>query len=278
MSFSACCLFTFSPHLMKQKLIYILAFIAFVLVLFFAIPKKNKLERLNDQRLQLEEQIHNLQLQLSWVEMQIGEELWQYGILWHSYAPVVYADYEKPLESGLFTWASEQKTMYTHQDKNPLPPIEWNTPAKRLENLVKYYARGFDMSVFVEARNAYKIPEELLVCIAYAETHLGNANKSTNNIMNYGNNDRWHTRSEASVRDNVMEVARALREGKYLWRNTILWELSWWGRQALWLAGCGNGNYCYATSMENWRGNVYDCLTMIHWANKDRDNWNYKWE
>lgn len=72
----------------------------------------------------------------------------------------------------------------------PLPPVAGNTKDKRFINFVRYYARGFDESVFVNARNKYGVKEEVLACIAWAETTLGNDNKSSSNIMNYGNNDR----------------------------------------------------------------------------------------
>lgn len=176
-------------------------------------------------------------------------------------------------------WEIEVKEegMRIHQDKNPLPPIEWNTKKERFENLVTYYARGFDYNVFVKARQQYGVPEEILACIAYAETHIWNANKSTANIMNYGNNDRWETRDFNSVQGNVNAVAHWLTQGKYLSHNTILGELSQWGRAILWLPWCAEQwEYCYATSPENWRGNVYDCLTMIHWEKKDWDRYPFK--
>lgn len=54
----------------------------------------------------------------------------------------------------------------------PLPTIIGNTKEKRFINFVRYYARGFDESVFVNARRKYGVKEELLACIAWAETSL----------------------------------------------------------------------------------------------------------
>jgi hypothetical protein len=168
--------------------------------------------------------------------------------------------------------------LYIHQHLNKLPPVWGNTPKERLTNLVDYYASWFDSSIFIEARNAYWIPEELLVCISYADTTLGTANKSTNNIMNYGNNDRGDTREFDAARWSVNAAARDLKEWTYLWKLTKIWELSNWGRKALWLPACNNWawQYCYATSEVNRRGNVNDCMTFIHWENKDRDNFTFK--
>lgn len=165
---------------------------------------------------------------------------------------------------------------YIHQHLNALPPVWGSTPKERLNNLVSYYASGFDVSVFVEARNIYGIPEELLACISYADTTLGKYTKSTNNIMNYGNNDRGDTRSYEFIFSSVRDAAQALKYGTYLGKLTKIGELSNWGRKALWLPACSASTPCYATSDVNWRGNVNDCLTFIHGENKDRDNFVFK--
>jgi hypothetical protein len=181
----------------------------------------------------------------------------------------------------IIVWGESKKKVtsdYIHQHLNALPPVWGSTPKERLNNLVSYYASGFDVSVFIEARNKHGIPEELLACIAYADSTLGKFTKSTNNITNYWNNDRGDTRSYASVLENVMETAEALRQWWYLGKLTKIWELSEWWRTALWLPSCsvGTGNPCYATSPVNRRWNVNDCMTFIHGENKDRDNFTFK--
>lgn len=158
----------------------------------------------------------------------------------------------------------------------PLPPVYGNTAQKRFENFSKYY--DVDPGVFVEARNAYWVAEELTMCIAWAETTLGQANKSSNNIMNYWNNDRWDTRSYTGIRDNVIATTWWMTQW-LLSKNNILWELSNHGREVLGLPTCETpGEFCYATSDSNgfWRNNVYDCLTFIHNEKKDWDNYRFK--
>lgn len=155
--------------------------------------------------------------------------------------------------------------------------ITWNTKAKRFQNFVRYFSRGFDESVFVQARNRYWVKEEVLACIAWADSDMGNANKSSNNIMNIGNNDRWDTRSFDSVLWSVMSAAYSMSEWKYLALNSKIWELSGWGRTHLWLLWCStSGIYCYATSPVNWRTNVNNCLTFIEWERKDWDHLPFK--
>jgi len=156
----------------------------------------------------------------------------------------------------------------------PLPPIVWNTKEQRFINFVRYYSRGFDESVFVSARNKYGVKEELLACIAWAETSLGNENKSTSNIMNYGNNDRGDTRDYASVQQNVYAAAWGMTQW-LLSSNKILAEMSWHGREIIGEDPCSSsGTYCYATSSSKWyrRTNVHNCLTLIEWEKKDWDN------
>lgn len=163
--------------------------------------------------------------------------------------------------------------MWIHQHLNPLPAIDGNNPQKRFENLVGYYARWFDHTVFENAEAQYWVHKELLACIAYAETGLWNNKKTMWNIMNYWNNDRWDTKTFTAVQNNVNAVAHDLVQWTYLSNNTIVWELSQWGRTYLWLPWCAEQwEFCYATSPVNWRGNVNDCLTMIEWERKDRDN------
>lgn len=162
---------------------------------------------------------------------------------------------------------------YIHQHINPLPKLAWNTPKERFESLVKHYAVWFWTEVFVENGRKYWIAEELLACIAYAETHIWNHTKSKNNIMNYGNDDRWQKVAYKTVMDAVNYATHWIKKWTYLSRNKKLWELSNGWRKALWLSPCWtNWAYCYATSDVNWRGNVNDCMTFIHWENKDWDN------
>lgn len=161
----------------------------------------------------------------------------------------------------------------------PLPNIVWNTTAERFKNFVRYYANGFDESVFIEARNKYGVKEEVLACIAWSETTLGSENKSQSNIMNYWNNDRWDTRDFEHVLSNVMAAAHGISQGTYMHGNNILAEMSGWGRKELWLPSCSEAtapNKCYATSEENWHRNMSNCLTLIHWERQDWGHYTVK--
>lgn len=184
---------------------------------------------------------------------------------------------KEPVEETVVV--SEPMRLVWHDGRSkPLPPVYWNTKEQRFINFVRYYARWFDESVFVKAREQYWVPEEILACIARAETTLGNANKSTNNIMNYWNNDRGDVVHKDNVQQNVYYTAHWLTQG-LLSNNTILAELSWAGRDKLGLPWCAeSGEYCYATSWPKgyWRVNVHNCLTFIEWEKKDWDNMRFR--
>ena len=106
---------------------------------------------------------------------------------------------------------------------------------------------------------------EVLVCIARADSHLWYALKSENNIGNIGNNDRWDVIHFDTLDDWIKAMATMWLNGTYLKNYNIIWELSQWGRTALWLKGCAEKwEYCYATSPENWNNNIINCLSLIH--------------
>jgi len=155
----------------------------------------------------------------------------------------------------------------------PIPNIAGNTVSKRFTNFVRYYANWFDESVFVEARNVYGIKEEILACAAWSETSLGSENKTAGNILNYGNTDWGKTRSYDTIHSNVMAAAHWLAQGRYMWGNNILGELSNWGRTELGLPNCNEAtapNKCYATSEVNRHRNMSNCLTYLY---GDKQEW-----
>lgn len=108
------------------------------------------------------------------------------------------------------------------------------------------------------------IKTEVLVCIARADSHLGYALKTKNNIGNIGNNDRWDTMEFETLDLGIRAITNTLNN-QYLGRYTMIWELSQWGRTVLWLKWCAEKwEYCYATSKENRNWNVLNCLSLIN--------------
>ncbi len=245
---------------MKTKLIIL--WVAVVSVILWAVfaPKQSHLEKLIEERNELEASITWLQLELSWVNQQIEVEamdIWLPGS--KPVVATVEAAYVEPTPTG---------TMYRHQGKNPLPPVSWNTPQKRFEALVKYF--WLDPLDFVAVRNEYKVPEELIACIVWSDTWF-TALKSANNLGNVWNNDRWDVIHYNSMQEGLMAIWRVLNN-KYLGNYTMIGELSQGGRIAMWLPMCWNGNACYATSEYNWNANVLDCMSFVHWKRINEDH------
>ncbi len=137
------------------------------------------------------------------------------------------------------------------------------TPRDRMNILLAHYWRPFSWF-----KND-SIKEEVLICIAKAETGIGYATskRSPNNIMNYGNNDRWD-RSNIGMARSVRSVIRALTVGSYMNGHETIGTMSGGGRRLLWLPSCRNAKLpklCYATDHKNqWITNVSNCLSYIH--------------
>ena len=68
-----------------------------------------------------------------------------------------------------------------------------------LEAFAKEY--GQNPQDFIDAGKEYNIKPEVILCIARADSDLGRATKSKNNLGNVGNNDRGDTVEYATVRD-----------------------------------------------------------------------------
>jgi hypothetical protein len=106
----------------------------------------------------------------------------------------------------------------------------------------------------IELWNQYKIDYALVVCIARADSGLWTQLKSTNNIWNVWNNDRWNTVSYETLYEWRKAIFRVLNN-KYLWHKQSIWSLSvwwWWTRPY------------YATSEYNWNMNILNCMGNIY--------------
>lgn len=108
--------------------------------------------------------------------------------------------------------------------------------------------------IFRQVGEAHKIKPEVLVCIAQADSSLGRALKSTNNIGNVGNNDRGDVVHYSSLEAGIEAMGKVLNNG-YLGHYETIGQLS-----------RGGGNWTgkiYASSKYNWNKNVKLCLRTI---------------
>lgn len=121
----------------------------------------------------------------------------------------------------------------------------------------------------------HSIKPSVLVCIAQADSSLGKALKSTNNIGNVGNNDRGDTVHYPTLQAGVNAMGETLNN-QYLGKFTKIGELSNGGRKALNMPRCGGEFKCYATSEINWNRNVIGCLQNIEKDETINESWGFR--
>lgn len=115
----------------------------------------------------------------------------------------------------------------------------------------------------------YKVKPEMVLCIARSETKIGQTNKSENNRMNVGNNDRWDVVHYDSIESWLIAWVYTISLWTYQKNKKYLWEL--YPRHAE--SQCQDEwykkiqpqcKYVYASSQENAFNNVANCLGMIY--------------
>lgn len=155
-----------------------------------------------------------------------------------------------------------------------VPELTENTVELRTRRFLDIYWIEYTFEIWKMLSSTYNVDYTLPVCIAWADSHLGNALKSKNNIGNVGNNDRGDT-VEYKTLESWINAIYAVLNNRYLWWHTKLGELSNEGRIRMKLPPCGNGNYCYATSATHWSSNVRNCLSILKDKNINED-WQFR--
>lgn len=135
----------------------------------------------------------------------------------------------------------------------------------RMEELLSMYpAVSWHLDTFINLGKEYHIKPEVVIAIAKADSSLWNELKTSNNIGNVGNNDRWDTLHFESIEKWIEAIYKTLNN-KYLWDIYNIGYLSEWWRMVLWGKSCSLPNeFCYATSTDNWNNNVINTLRLLH--------------
>lgn len=125
----------------------------------------------------------------------------------------------------------------------------------------------------------YNIKPEVLVCIAQADSSLGKALKTTNNIGNVGNTDSGAVKHYSSLGLAIAGMGETLNN-QYMKGNTIIGQLSQGGRNII------NTKYscsqapspykCYASSEYNWNKNTLGCLRDIFKDKTINENFEFR--
>ncbi len=135
--------------------------------------------------------------------------------------------------------------------------VSWNTPQEKRLRFLNEYAKApyNDLVLWEKAAEGTNIDPDLWICIGYAETSLGRAFASANNIWNVGNNDRGDRVDKDSPFDWARAIYMTLNNG-YLGGYNTIFELSGYGNKE---------GAIYASSEYNWQKNVSRCLSTIKW-------------
>lgn len=113
---------------------------------------------------------------------------------------------------------------------------------------------GYGYELFKKVGDRHGIKPEVLICIAKADTLLGQATKSSFNLGNVGNNDRGNTVHFKDVGAGIDAIGKVLNN-KYLSHKMSLGSLTPYS---------GGNPPFYATSPTgNWYNNVRNCLAEI---------------
>lgn len=137
----------------------------------------------------------------------------------------------------------------------PLPKII----ATGVNNRLSIFLRVFwhDYKYRKSAWDRYGIKPEVVACIAWADSGLGKALKSSFNYGNVGNTDSWKVVHFKSAEQGIGAIAQTLN-GKYLGRKQTIGDLSYaWNCKI-------DCDKVYATSNSNRETNVRNCLKLIH--------------
>lgn len=137
----------------------------------------------------------------------------------------------------------------------PLPTIK--TTNNSVYSRTSVFLSLYGHNIWQWEAQSKNIKTEVLVCIARADSHLGYALKTKNNVGNYWNNDRWDTVSFETLDEWILAMTWALN-WTYLWTKQTIWDLSFaWNCKI-------NCSKVYATSNSNRENNVLNCLSVIY--------------
>lgn len=172
----------------------------------------------------------------------------------------------KQVSSTVIKWPNYTIRVGLQWSRKPIPTIKGTTTQERAKEWLETVWLGYTLPTWIELGKKYKIDYTLAISIAWADSHLWKALKSTNNIGNVWNNDRWDVVHYDSLEKGIEAIFRTLNN-RYMGGNEIIGELSGEGRTRLNITPCSNvpaPNKCYATSLWVWSTNVTNAMSVIH--------------
>lgn len=140
-------------------------------------------------------------------------------------------------------------------DVSTLKFAQGETLDERTQYFINSYAKGVyrDINFWNAVVEGTNIDRDMVICIAFAESTLGNYLSTSNNIGNVGNNDRGDRIAYGSPYEWARLIPLTLNNG-YLGKYHTINQLSRYGN--------ADGKI-YASSPINWQTNVLKCLSKI---------------
>lgn len=144
------------------------------------------------------------------------------------------------------------------------PELSWEEVAIRTEQYLQaHWFENYNEREVIG--RLYKVKTPVLVCIAKADSSLGKNLKSSYNLGNVWNNDRWDVVHYNDWLEGINAIGKVLTN-QYLGEYEEIRQLSRYGNKE-W--------YIYASSENNWHMNVVKCLTTIYDRNIN-DSFNFR--
>jgi murein DD-endopeptidase MepM/ murein hydrolase activator NlpD len=140
-------------------------------------------------------------------------------------------------------------------DVSTLAFSEGKTVNERSQHFLSSYAKGIyrDRAFWESVVEGTNIDRDMVICVAFAESTLGNYLSTSNNIGNVGNNDRGDRIAYATPYEGARLIALTLNNA-YLGNYHTINQLSRYGNAE---------GKIYASSPINWQTNVLKCLSKI---------------
>ncbi len=140
-------------------------------------------------------------------------------------------------------------------DISELDLMTGSSVLQRSDQFLNTYGVGIyrELAFWEDAVKDTNIDRDVVICIAFAESTLGNYLSTSNNIWNVGNDDSGNRISFSSALAGARAIADTLNN-QHLWEYHTIRQLSRYGNK---------DGKIYASSPINWQTNVSKCLSQI---------------
>ncbi len=140
-------------------------------------------------------------------------------------------------------------------DISELKIMTWNSVTERANQFINTYGVWIyrQLAFWEDAIKEKNVDRDVVICIAFAESTLGNYLSTSNNIWNVWNDDSGNRISFSSALAGARAISDTLNN-RYLWKYHTIKQLSRYGNK---------DGKIYASSPINWQSNVTKCLSQI---------------